>query len=404
MKIVCDECGGEFSLKELDVAEGRCPKCGETVMVSKYCHFVPEKRFWRLYSAAPVSVKILVVLYGLFLALSISTGIARANCATGLDVIVVLGGVSLACAFFVMLMSKLVQGKALAVTIFNCLMSGVSALIALGCFVNGDGGVVSVSFGLLAGGLFLVPLFLPSTRKWIRERKTERLAYRIARTSRLEMLSVKEHDYKCKPMAIVLFFAIVSLFGVVNYVGQSAGVAVRRSAERCAAVRVLAEWKPEGQRIDKALADAGINDFLQAPADYLVATNGVEETKAMLARGVEIAQDAVAVCDRMLSSRLEFMSGKDRQDAELILARCREMYESLGRLFRRSQKIIAHFEQRNLGDPDGILKREFGTNDEDVIWEKLVGELSEWDKMFEDYLALGESLSSAHSKEGEEGK
>ena len=63
--IKCRKCDGQFNLKTLSRLKGRCPSCGALVPVLDYCAYIPERRWWRLFSAAPIGMKCVAFLCGI---------------------------------------------------------------------------------------------------------------------------------------------------------------------------------------------------------------------------------------------------------------------------------------------------------------------------------------------------
>ena len=55
--IKCKVCERQFKTKKLSGTKGRCPSCGTLVPVSDYCAYIPERRWWHLFSAAPIGMK-----------------------------------------------------------------------------------------------------------------------------------------------------------------------------------------------------------------------------------------------------------------------------------------------------------------------------------------------------------
>ena len=60
--IKCKECERQFKTKKLPGIKGKCPSCGALVPVSDYCTYIPERRWWHLFSAAPIGMKCVALL------------------------------------------------------------------------------------------------------------------------------------------------------------------------------------------------------------------------------------------------------------------------------------------------------------------------------------------------------
>ena len=63
-RITCDRCGHKFELQEMKPTKGTCPHCQQIVPVSKYCFFVPDQKFWTVYSNVPLWAQILTIVVG----------------------------------------------------------------------------------------------------------------------------------------------------------------------------------------------------------------------------------------------------------------------------------------------------------------------------------------------------
>ena len=161
-----------------------------------------------------------------------------------------------------------------------------------------------------------------------------------------------------KVNAVKVVAAIAKLFAVLGMAG-------------CVGRNYALELK----RIDNAWEASGVSDFLKDPSPYLAVTNDVEKTKAMLVCGAEAASDGARLFGDIASGW--FISSKDREAANRNVGR----YEEDLCLLLYAHKIVRHSEQQNLGDPDGLLRKEFATDDMNVIVEKLHEERKMYDRM-----------------------
>ena len=329
--ISCDKCGAEFGLKELEKSSGKCPHCHILLPVSKYCFHIPEKRYLILYSVAPWWIK------GLFV---------------------------LCCALAV---HQTVEA------IMTAFPDGSQFSMASIC------GAVMHILGQMAGAL--IPAVLVETLwRVIRARtyKDELLAYRIAKRSGADMSAVKPHGYKLSISAILLFVVIVGGAGIVAFTNQLRDrdfMAAHREQDE----QAIDAYAQDRQRLWMAWKGIDLADFLANPADYLVATGNVVKTQKELKRASRIAADIVSNSDKVLESGLYSMPSAERESMIRKIAFEKDDFWLWFQLLEHSQKTIDHFKEWNGGDANGVLKREFASDDMDAIAQKLEEELARYD-------------------------
>lgn len=230
--IKCRKCDGQFNLKALSKTKGRCPSCGALVPVSDYCAYIHERRWWHLFSAAPISLKFVVVLC------------------------------SIVCAFFLpcqvlLVVCKLLEGRCCHVGLH--MMFGAGFHLALGCvgffiapvlapMIWGAvrGRIPYVSFAILAvflgcwylvesagpdtalwifylsclAVLLLIPYFTPAAIRWRTRCREERLAFLVAVNSGADLTTLEVREYPLKKVSIgvclVLVLAVLGLSGLAE--------------------------------------------------------------------------------------------------------------------------------------------------------------------------------------------
>ena len=331
--ISCDKCGAEFGLKELEKSSGKCPHCHVLLPVSKYCFHIPEKRYLILYSVAPWWIKGLFVLC---CALAVHQTVEAVMTAFPGGSQFNLGSVNYACASI---------------------------------------------FGQLLG--VLIPAALVETIwRIIRARtyKDERLAYRIAKRSGADMSAVKPHGYKLSISAILLFVVIVGGAGISSFTNQLSDRDFM-SAHREQDEQFLGVYAQERQRLWAAWKGIDLADFLANPADYLVATGSVVKTQKELKRASRIAADIVSNSDMVLKSGLYSIPSAQRESMIHKIMFEKDDFWLWFQLLEHSQKTIDHFKEWNGGDANGVLKREFASDDMDAIAQKLDEELVQYDEI-----------------------
>lgn len=207
MIITCDKCSSEFTLKKLSKSTGKCPQCGELIPVSKYCTYVPETRFWRLYSAAPKCIRRTASAYGANLAFLIVT-IASVNLESyslkivGYGLLLFTLGLYLLCRF--------VRGQIITAAAYNILVFVILLLVNFYrlCPANFyDEGPIRIDITgmaatvislLISGVISLFPTPWLDAHSWGQQNSEEKLAYKLAQ--KVSALSeIKDHGYIYKP-------------------------------------------------------------------------------------------------------------------------------------------------------------------------------------------------------------
>ena len=230
--IKCKACEGQFNLKTLSRLKGRCPSCGALVPVSDYCAYIPERRWWHLFSAAPIGMKCVALLC------------------------------SIVCAFFLpcqmlLIVYKLFEGRYCHEGLH--MMFGPGFHLALGCagffiapvlvpIIWGAvrGRIPYVSFAMLAffwgcwylvesagpdtalwifylsclAVLLLIPYFTPAAIRWRIRCREEGRAFSVAVRSGADLATLEVREYPLKKVSIgvylVLVLAILGLSGLAE--------------------------------------------------------------------------------------------------------------------------------------------------------------------------------------------
>ena len=401
MNITCDKCGSEFTLKDLKRTNGKCPKCGDVLPVTKYCHVVPEKHFWKLYSNAPLSIKIYSILWGWNIGLlTLIYGIYLSGWRPGTDPGFLSGFLPywIRCVLDVWILSYVllwvlklfirplffasVKGRwrspvvATVILFLSGLILGFVFLDAppevVGfeiCYAMLDGtfvgaGICVIGVLIVTVGLYSIPLIFKSARRWRAKCTEEELAYFIAKESGADVSSLPGHSYKNKPLAIGIAVVLIGLWSL-STTGDGFGI-----GEKCR--REKSEWSERwiDKTIDMTLqkwgwGSVGVCEFLENPKCYLTATNDIDATVVMLCRGDVSSNMAV----ELLGLGVEKAKVKD-EDKE-ILESVKADFTLYAKVFAEAKVIIQRREQLNKGDPDGALRKDFGMEDLKVIAEKL---------------------------------
>ena len=371
--MTCDKCGSEFTLKDLKRTNGKCPKCGEVLPVSKYCHIVPEEHFWKLYSNAPLSIRVCCVLWGgcLLALLGIAVGFCYRmtnpdlSPEKGFPVI----AFALGCLLVQWGLGALVRGKWVFPTIAAILlMSGFAVLL------RGPG----IAFALVATGGGLIPLMSSSARKWRWKCEEERRAYDMAQKGGGDLAGVKDHGYECRPLAIILVLVVM---GACAFVGVWRGMDVAVSCQRQAEMAI--------DQMNEDWKDSGIIEFLADPKPCLVATNDVGTMLKMLGRGFESSSEA-------LDGQWFVFAFADENPR---VGACKLVAAQYACLFVSAMSIVMRCDQLDKGDPNGTLREEFGTADLKAIAEKLEAKRVE---CLERYVKILEILARARTGDDQE--
>lgn len=173
----CKTCNSEFTLWKLAWKKGCCPLCGEKIPVSEYCLGVPDRRSWRLFRGAPLSLKLsaifLVLLgcFGVFNFLLSGLPIMMSECRGAL-----VQGIAIYVVLQLMLF-HMVKAVVRGSIPYVCIM----ALAALGWAAADSFSEFLVVFVALE--IFLLSFLTPASRRWGRKIREENLAYLIAARS-----------------------------------------------------------------------------------------------------------------------------------------------------------------------------------------------------------------------------
>ena len=212
----CQSCNSEFSLWKLAWKKGCCPSCGEKIPVSEYCPGVPNRRWWRLFRAAPLGLKLSAIILALLVCWSVFNFLLAA-----LPIMMSEGR------------GSLVQGIAIYVVVLLMLCHMLKAVVrgsvpyvcilALGAL----GWEVADSFReslvvLLSVEIFLLSFLLPASRRWARKIRVENLSYWIAARSGAFSFRRMVVKYTLKKMAIGAL--LVVCLGTCAYTPESIGI------------------------------------------------------------------------------------------------------------------------------------------------------------------------------------
>lgn len=201
----CEKCDAEFSLRALARAKGKCPCCGEMLPVSRYCTFIPDRRWFRMYSAAPLSIKLAVLVLSL-----IGSGVIGVlglfwggNIYLGDGKDVGWLAVAIAATAFVVfgpMMRAAVRGRLPYVF--------MTAIITLGLWSSRS--IEDCLIIFLPWLIFMIPFFVPASRRWRERCREEDVAYWTARKSGedLSVLQLSEHRIKLSAVSIFLVVTV----------------------------------------------------------------------------------------------------------------------------------------------------------------------------------------------------
>ena len=383
--MTCDKCGCEFALKDLKRTNGRCPKCGDVLPVTKYCPFVPEEHVWKLYSNAPLSIRIYCALWGGFLLSMIGSVVgfvdilAEADLApeTGFSVLSLIVGCLLVYGATVdareLVFGAPVRGKWLFPAIVTLLPTVGFALLR-----HGRG--LSLAFALFAAVVSLIPLISSSARNWRRKCKEEERAYQIARESGSDLSDVRDHGYKCRPLAIAVALVVLGFgaFDGTRRMVKDGGVDLRveQSLDK-----MEATWR-----------ESGTAAFLADPMRYLAATNDVSATLKMLDQGVETVNETF--------DDLWCVFAFARKSS--MVAACRKVVVAHALLFSYATVIVSQYDQLNRGDPEGVLRQTFGTEEMKTIGKILDAERNVCLERSTEILEFWKFWTSRHTQTGDD--
>ena len=217
----CANCGAEFTHWRLIWKKGRCPSCGEVVPVSD-CSGVPNRRWWRLFRAAPLGLKLLagsLLLLGCSAVCHLLLAVfvyfhwevsklpplmelpywmyhGRAGLIQGVASYIVLG------VLFSHLLRMVVRGR---IPYFY-----IAALVPIGSLVADS----HLEFLVISGSLliFMLAFLTPASRRWARKIREEDLACWIA--ARSGALPFRRMVAKCILKKIVIGALLLVCIGL----------------------------------------------------------------------------------------------------------------------------------------------------------------------------------------------
>ncbi len=206
--IKCKQCEGAFTLKELSKAKGRCPSCGTLMRVSDYCAYVPERRWWRLFSAAPVSMKLVILLCSILCAFFLPCQVLTAiyplleDRYYYDDLHITFGWLG----FFLMpILLPVIWGDVRGRVPFVSLAA--VAVYYTYSYITGN---IAIIVSLLGLAIVFLPLyFAPSAIRWRTRRREERLAFAIAAKSGADLSELEVREYPLKKVAICIYLILV---------------------------------------------------------------------------------------------------------------------------------------------------------------------------------------------------
>ncbi|MBR4172253.1 MAG: hypothetical protein IKR48_11435 [Kiritimatiellae bacterium] len=204
----CQKCNAEFDLRKLKKAKGQCPHCGDEIPVTEYCPAIPETRWWRLYSAAPVSIKVAAMICGvvfiscLLLTFANIAFFVFSNDPANYGEITIL---PLALFLTGYLLHGVVKGHIFLPTILFV----IGEVLALIDFFHN----LESTKNLFIAGIFillLIPYVLPSSLNWSRIRRGEMLAYKIVRDNKKEVDSLPLTKYPLDAVSIFCYLLVIA--------------------------------------------------------------------------------------------------------------------------------------------------------------------------------------------------
>ena len=230
--IKCKECERQFKAKKLPGTKGKCPSCGALVLVSDYCAYIPERRWWHLFSAAPIGMKCvallcsiicafflpcqaLLVIYELFKGRYYYEGL---HMMFGEGFHLTLGCVGF---FITPVLMPMIWG---AVRGRIPYVSFVILVVFWGCWylVESAGPDMALWIFYLSclAILLLIPYFTPAAIRWRTRCREERRAFSAAVRSGADLTTLEVREYPLKKVAIgvclVLVLAVLGLSGLAE--------------------------------------------------------------------------------------------------------------------------------------------------------------------------------------------
>lgn len=207
--IKCRKCDGQFNLKVLSKTKGRCPSCGALVPVSDYCAYIPERRWWHLFSAAPISLKFLVVLCSIVCVFCLPSQVLWAVVPLlegrydykGLHLFCGALSLFLVTPFLVPMIWGAVRGRIPYASI-------VLLAAMVGCSYW-DGDVRVCIFHFCAAIFFGAFYFTPSAIRWRARCREESESFSVAVKSGADLTTLEAREYPLNKVAICIYLILV---------------------------------------------------------------------------------------------------------------------------------------------------------------------------------------------------
>ena len=207
--IKCKECEGQFKLKELLGTKGKCPSCGAHVPFSDYCAYIPERRWWHLFSAAPISLKFVVVLCSLVCAFFLPSQVLWAVVPL-LEGRYDYKGLHLFCgALSLFLVTPFLVPMIWGAVCGRIPYASIVMLVALVGCSYWDGGVRVCIFHFCAAIFFGAFYFTPSAIRWRARCREERCAFSVAVKSGADLTTLEAREYPLNKVAICIYLILV---------------------------------------------------------------------------------------------------------------------------------------------------------------------------------------------------
>lgn len=228
----CQKCESEFTLKKLAKAKGRCPSCGALVPVSDYCTRIPERRWWRLFSAAPIGMKCVALLCSVVCAFFLPCQVLLVvyklfegrYCHEGLHMMFGAGfhlALGYAGFFIALVLVPMIWG-AVRGRIPYVSFAILAVFWGCWCLVESAGPDTALWIFYLSclAVLLLIPYFTPAAIRWRTRCREEGRAFSVAARSGADLTTLEVREYPLKKVAIgvylVLVFAVLGLSGLAE--------------------------------------------------------------------------------------------------------------------------------------------------------------------------------------------
>ena len=308
----CPKCESKFALKKLVKSKGRCPSCGVLVPVSDYCAYIPERRWWHLFSAAPISMKCVALLCGVVCAFFLPCQVLLVvyklfegrYCHEGLQM---MSGERfhqmLGCVVFsitpvlVPMIWGAVRGRIPYV-------SFVILAVFWGCWYLVEGAGLDTALWIFylscLAVLLLIPYFTPAVIRWRARCREERLAFSVAVKSGADLTTLKVREYPLKKVSIGVYLVLVlGILGLSGLVELKVFCALKARGGSC---RVLDQGKNEGMLKEGSFDGGLVIKRGSSAREFIIKTSmgrGLEEG--------EIEVEEYVVRQRPGSSELEII-------------------------------------------------------------------------------------------------